>query len=99
MRPARSVWLTFSPLTPVHFLSSRLSGIPNNPYGVTGILNVDRDDARINYRLKKLEQLSVQQSIQRIQNTKLKLASLLNHVRRVKFAFGDLNAKLRWPAF
>jgi len=35
MRPARSAWLTFSPLTPVLLLSSKLPGVLNNPYGVT----------------------------------------------------------------
>jgi len=91
--------LTFNPLNPVLFLSSRLPGVPNNPYGVTETQNVDRDDARVNYRRKKVEQLSVQQYVQRIQNAKLKPASLLNHVRCAKSAFGDLNVKLRRPAF
>jgi len=92
-RPARPTLLTFSLLTPVIFLSPRLPGVPNNPYGITGMLNVDRDDARVNYRRRKLEQLSVQQSVQWIQNARLKLASLLNYVRCAKSAFGDLNTK------
>ena len=33
----------------------RLLGVPNNPYGIIGTLNVDRDDALVNYRHKKLE--------------------------------------------
>jgi len=80
---------------PVLFLSSRSPGVPSNPYGVTGTLNDDRDDVRVNYKREKLEQLPVQQ----IQNTRLKPASLLNHVRRAKSAFGDLNAKPTRPAF
>ena len=44
----------------------------------------------VNYRREKLEQLPVQQ----IRNVRLKPASLLNHFRRVKSVFGDLNAKL-----
>jgi len=80
---------------PVIFLSFRLPGVPNNSYGITGMLNVDRDDARINYRRKKLEQPSVQQ----IQNASLKLASLLIYDRRVKSAYGDQNAKPNRLAF
>ena len=53
-RPTRLTLLTFSPFTPVLFLSPRLPGVPNNPYGVTGTLNVDRDNARVNYRRTKL---------------------------------------------
>ena len=53
--------MTFGPFMPTLFLSSRLPGVPNNPYGVTGALNVDKDDARVNYRHKKLEQPTVQQ--------------------------------------
>jgi len=87
--------LTFSPLMPVLFLSSRLPGVPNNPYGVTRTLNVNEDDARVNYRHKKLEQLSVQQ----IQNTRLKPASLLSYVRCAKSAYGDQNAKPDTLAF
>ena len=67
MRLARLTLLIFSPFMPILFLSSRLPGVPSNPYGVTGTLNVDRDDVRVNYRRKKLEQLSVQQ----IHNTRL----------------------------
>jgi len=59
------------------------------------MLNDDRDDVRVNYRREKLEQLPVQQ----IQNARLKPASLLNHVRSTKSAFGDLNAKPTRPAF
>ena len=47
--------LIFSPFMPVLFLSSRLPGVLSNPYGVTGMLNVDRDDVRVNYRRKKLK--------------------------------------------
>jgi len=94
-RPARLVLLIFSPFMPVLFLSSRLPGVPNNPYGVIGTLNVDRDDARINYRRKKLEQSTVQQ----IQNARLKPASLLSYDRCVKSAYGDQNAKLNRLAF
>ena len=90
MKPARSTLLTISPLTPLLFLSSRLPWVPNNPYDVTGTPNVDRGDMRVNYRRKKLKQLSVQQ----IQDVRFKPASLLNHVRRTKSAFGNLNAKL-----
>jgi len=77
----------------------QVTRVPNNPYGVTRMLNVDRDDTRVNYRRKKLEQLSVQQSVQQIQNARLKLASLLNYVRRAKSAFGDLNVKPTRLAF
>ena len=91
--------MTVGPLTSILFLSSRLLEVPNNPYGVIATLNVDRDDARVNYRRKKLEQLSVQQSIQQIQNARLKLASLLNYVRCAKSAFGDLNTKPTRLAF
>ena len=80
---------------PALFLSSRLPRVPNNPYGVTETLNIDRDDARVNYRRKKLEELSVQQ----IQNVRLKPASLLSYVRRVKSAYGDQNAKPNRLAF
>ena len=76
--------MIFNPFTPVLFLSSRLLGVPNNPYGVIGTLNVNRDDACVNYRRKKLEQLSVQQ----IQNARLKHASLLSYVRSTKSAYG-----------
>jgi len=55
-RHARLALLIFSPFMPVLFLNSRLSGVPSNPYGITETLNVDRDDARVNYRRKKLEQ-------------------------------------------
>ena len=48
------------------------------------MLNDDRDGVRVNYRYKKLEQLPVQQ----MQNVRLKPASLLNHIRRAKSAFG-----------
>jgi len=61
MGPAWSALLIFSPFMLVLFLSSRLPGVPSNRYGVTVTLNVDRDDARVNYRHKKLEQSSVQQ--------------------------------------
>ena len=93
-RPARSALLTVGPLTPILFLSFRLLGVPNNSYGVTRTLNVDRD-VRVNCRHKKLEQLSIQQ----IQNARLKLTSLLSYVRCAKSAFGDLNAKLKRLAF
>ena len=62
MRPVRLVLLKFSPfmhVLPILFLSSRLSGVPSNPYGVSGTLNANRDDACVNYRRNKLEQLSV----------------------------------------
>jgi len=87
--------LTVKPATPFLFLSSRLTGVFNNPYGVTGTPNVDRGNVRVNYRRKKLEQLSVQQ----IQNARLKPASLPSYVRRVKSANGDQNAKLKRLAF
>ena len=61
MRPAKLALLIFSPFMPVLCLSSRLWGVPSNLYGVTGMLSVDRDDVRVNYRRKKLEQPSVQQ--------------------------------------
>ena len=44
-RPARRTFLALSLLTPVLFLSPKLPGVPNNPYGVTGMLNVDRGGA------------------------------------------------------
>ena len=87
--------MTFSPLTLILFLSSRLSEVPNNPYGVPETLNVDRGDERVNYRRKKQEQLSIQQ----IQNVTLRSASLLSYIRRAKSAFGDLNMKLKRLAF
>ena len=95
MRPVRPTLLTVKPVTPALFLSSRLPGVPNNPYGVTRMSNVDRGDARVNYRRKKLEQLSVQQT----QNASLKLASLLSYVRCAKSAYGDQNAKPKRLAF
>ena len=49
------------PFMPDFFLSSRSPGVPSNPYGVTGMLNVDRNDMRVNYRHKKLDQPSIQQ--------------------------------------
>ena len=94
-RPARLALLIFSPFMPILFLNSRLPGVPSNPYGVTGMLNVDRDDARVNYRRKKLEQPSVQQ----IQNARLKPTSLLSYVRHAKSAYGDQNAKPNRLAF
>ena len=42
------------PFMPDFFLSSRSPGVPSNPYGVTGMLNVDRNDACVNYRREKL---------------------------------------------
>ena len=80
---------------PILFLNSRLPGVPNNPYGVTRTPNVDRGDVRINYRRKKLEQLSVQQ----MQNVRLKPASLLSYVRRAKSVYGDQNTKPNRLAF
>ena len=59
------------------------------------MLNVDKDDARVNYRCKKLEQLSVEQK----QNARLMPASFLSYVRRAKSVFGDQDAKLKWLAF
>ena len=79
---------------PVLFLSFRSPGVHSNPYGVTRTLSDDKDDMRVNHRLEKLEQLPVQ----RILNARLKPASLLNNVRRAKFAFGDLNVKPTRPA-
>jgi len=87
--------LIFSPFMPVLYLSSRSPGISSNLYVVTGTLNDDRDDVYVNYRREKLEQLPVQQ----IRNARLKPVSLLNHVRRAKSVFGDLNAKPTKPAF
>ena len=46
MGPTRLALLIFSPFMPVLFLSFRLPGVPSNLYGVTGTLNVDRDDVR-----------------------------------------------------
>ena len=80
---------------PVLFLSSWLPRVPSNPYGVTGTLNADRDDTRVHYRPKKLEQLAVQQ----IQNARLKPASLLGCVKRTKSAYRDQNAKPNRLAF
>ena len=59
------------------------------------MLNVDGGNARVNYRRKKLEQLSIQQ----IQNARFKPASLLSYVRGAKSAFGELNAKLKRLVF
>ena len=59
-RPVRPTLLTVNPAMPFLFLSSRLPEISNNPGGVTGTPNVDKGDAHVNYRRKKLEQLSVQ---------------------------------------
>jgi len=59
------------------------------------MLNVDKGDAHVNNRCKKLEKLSVQQ----IQNAKLMPASLLSYVKRVKSAFGDQNAELKKLVF
>ena len=95
MRPARLTLLMFSPFMPVPFLSSKSPGVPSNPYGNAGMLNVDRDDARDNCKRKKLEQSSVQQR----QNARLRLASLLNCVRRTESAYGDPNAKPNGLAF
>jgi len=95
MRLARLTLLIFSPFMPVLFLSSRSPGVPINPYGVTRTLSDDRDDACINYRREKLEQLPVQQ----IQNASLKPAFFLNLVRCAKSTFGDLNVKPTRPAF
>ena len=53
--------LMVKPATPALFLSSWLPRVLNNLYGVTGTPNIDRGDAHVNYRHKKLEQLSVQQ--------------------------------------
>ena len=94
-RPARLTLLTVSLATPVLFLSSRLPGFPNNPCGVTETPNVNRGDTRVNYRYKKLEQLSVQH----IQNARLKPASLLSYIRRAKSACSDQNAKLKRLTF
>ena len=80
---------------PVLFLNFRLPRVPNNQYVVIGMLNVDRDDARVKYRPKKLEQSSVQQ----IQNARIRPASLLSCVRRTKTAYGDQNAKPNRLAF
>ena len=77
---------------PVLFLSSRSPGVPSYPYGVTRTLNVDRDDALVNHRCKKLKQSSVQQ----VQNARLKPASLLSYT---KSAYGDQNAKPNKHAF
>jgi len=73
----------------------QVPGGPSNPYGVTGILNVDRDDTRDNCKRNKLEQSSVQQR----QNARLRLASLLNCVRRTEFTYGDPNPKPNGLAF
>ena len=80
---------------PALFINSKSPGVPINPYGITGTLSDDRDDVRVNFRREKLEQLPVQQ----IQNASFKPAFLLNHVRRAKSAFGDLNAKPTRPVF
>ena len=50
--------------------------------------NINKGDAYIDNRRKKLEQLSVQQ----ILNARLMPASLLIYVRRAKSTFGDQNA-------
>ena len=80
---------------PIPFLRSRSPGVPINPYGVTGMLSNDRDNVRVNHRHENLEQLFVQQ----IQDVRFKPASLLNHVRHAKSAFGNPNAKPNGLAF
>ena len=50
-----TAWLTllmFSPSIP--FLSTRLPGVPINPYDVTKMLSGDRDGVRVNYKLEQL---------------------------------------------
>ena len=55
----RLAWSTFLMSSQfILFLSTRSSGVPFNLHDVTGTLNDDRDDVRVNY---KLEQLTVQQ--------------------------------------
>ena len=53
--------LMFSSFMPIPFLSTKLPGVPINPYGVTGMLSDDRDGVHVNNRREKLEQLSAQQ--------------------------------------
>ena len=56
---------------------------------------IDKGDAHVDNRRKKLEQLSVQQ----IRNARLRPASLLSYVSRAKSVFGDQNSKLKRLAF
>jgi len=58
-RPVTVTLLKVNPTTPFLFLSSRLPGVPNNPYSIIGMPNVDRGDAHVDNRLKNLEQLYV----------------------------------------
>ena len=59
------------------------------------MLNVDKGNAHVDNKRRKLEQLSVQQ----IQNARLMSVFLLSYVRRAKSAFGDQNVKLKTLAF
>ena len=59
------------------------------------MLNVDKGVAHVDNRCKKLEKLFVQQ----IQDVKLRLASLLNRIRRAKSASEYQNAELKRLAF
>ena len=67
----------------------RLSGVLNNLYGLTGMLNVDEDVALVDNSLKMLQKQSVLQT----QNVRFVPAFLLSNART---AFSYLNAS---PAF
>ena len=59
------------------------------------MLNFDKDNAHVDNKCKKLEKPSVHQ----IQDARLMLASLLNHIRRAKFASGYQNAEFKRLTF
>ena len=59
------------------------------------MLNVDKSDAHIDNRCKKLKKSSIQQ----IQDARLMPASLLNRIRRAKSASGYQNAELKRLVF
>jgi len=59
------------------------------------MLNIDKSDAHVDNRCKKLEKLSVQ----RIQDARLMPASLLNRIRRAKFASRYQNTEFKRLTF
>ena len=94
-RLARPTSLKVNLATHLLFLSSRLPRVPNNPWSVNRMLNVDKGIAHVDNRCKKLEKSSVQQ----IQNARLKPASLLNRIRCAKSTSGYQNAELKRLVF
>ena len=59
------------------------------------MLNVDKGDAHVNNRCKKLKKSSIQE----IQDTRPMSASLLNRLRHVKYVSGYQNVKLKKLVF